>query len=258
MYWKDRVAEAQNNLQKKTEKEIRKELARYYNLTLENTVGQFMEIHHKVFSGMVEGINPTPADLYKLDAYWKIQATLKEELNQMGAKQIGFLTSFFTDYYTGAYNSLALIDPTGSFNTIDPNIALQVINSIWCADGKSWSDRVWDNVGRLQQTLNDNLIDCVITGKSSDELKQILIEDFNVSYNRADTLVKTELSHIQNQAAQQRYADMGATEVEVWAEEDERQCKICGKLHQTKYPINGAIPIPAHPRCRCTIVPVIK
>ena len=66
------------------------------------------------------------------------------------------------------------------------------------------------------------------------------------------------MAHIQTQAARKRYEDAGITEVEVWADKDERQCDVCAKLHKKRFPIQGAMPIPAHPRCRCTIIPVVE
>lgn len=83
------------------------------------------------------------------------------------------------------------------------------------------------------------------------------MNDFDVSYRRADTVVKTEMAHIQTQAAQQRYKDYGITEVEVLVDADERTCDVCGKLEGERYPINGKMPVPAHPRCRCCIIPVV-
>jgi hypothetical protein len=71
-------------------------------------------------------------------------------------------------------------------------------------------------------------------------------------------LARTELAHIQTQAARQRYEDTGIEYVEIWADKDERRCEVCGKLHQKRYPVGAQIPIPAHPRCRCTIVPVVE
>jgi SPP1 gp7 family putative phage head morphogenesis protein len=116
---------------------------------------------------------------------------------------------------------------------------------------------VWQNINTLQNTLNDGLLDCVLTGKNTTQLKNILQERFNVSYSGADSIVRTEMAHIQTQAAKQRYIDAGIQEVEILADKDERQCKICGKLHKTRYPAGAQVPIPAHPRCRCCIVPVV-
>lgn len=110
----------------------------------------------------------------------------------------------------------------------------------------------------LQTSLEEGLLECVVTGKKSSDLKKLLQERFNVSYNRADTLVRTEMAHIQTEAAKQRYSDYGIKQVEIWADPDERTCEVCGKLHKKKYPVGANIPIPAHPRCRCAIIPVIE
>lgn len=86
----------------------------------------------------------------------------------------------------------------------------------------------------------------------------MLMQDFNVSFNNADTIVRTEMAHIQTQAAIQRYKDYGITEVEILADKDERQCEVCGKLHKKRYPTGANVPIPAHPRCRCSVIPVVE
>jgi SPP1 gp7 family putative phage head morphogenesis protein len=66
------------------------------------------------------------------------------------------------------------------------------------------------------------------------------------------------MAHIQTQAAQHRYSEYGIKEVEVWADEDERRCEVCGELHEKRYPVNGVMPVPAHPNCRCTVIPVVE
>lgn len=187
-----------------------------------------------------------------------MQGELQKELHKLGNKQLDVLQASFINHFEAAYDEIALIDNRGLFNSIDTRAAQQVINQVWCADGKSWSSRIWKNIDNLQQTLNDNLMDCVITGKSSDQLKEILQIQFNVSYNMADSVVRTELAHIQTQAAKQRYQDIGVKQVEILADEDERRCEICGKLHGKRYSIHEELPIPAHPRCRCSIIPVIE
>lgn len=256
-YWVKRNLSAQEKLTFKNERVIRKQLARYYEKSLNTLIGQFEKTYEKVKLNSSEGREITPADLYKLDAYWQLQAQLRQELQSMGEKQAAAISKVFELHFFDVYYSIA-IPGAEEFSTIDKSAALQMINQIWCADGKSWSQRIWDNTNKLQQALNDNLISSVIAGKKTTELKQLLQDEFNVSYNRADTLVRTELAHIQTQAAQQRYKDYGIKEVEVWASKDERRCPVCGDLHQKRYPIGGSMPIPAHPRCRCTVIPVVE
>lgn len=256
-YWQERAIKTQAQLANKTIQQTQAQLIQYYNHSLHSVTGQFLVTYNKVLSSNNAGVTPTPADLYKLDTYWKMQAQLKQELQRLGDKQAVLYANNFSKLYQDIYNSLALQGGAG-FNAIDSSTAMQMINQIWCADGKSWSQRIWGNIDMLQQTLNDELIQCVITGADTNKLKEMLMYEFNVSYNRADSLVRTEVAHIQTQAAQQRYMDAGITEMEVWADKDERRCDICGKLHKKRYLITEAAPIPAHPRCRCRLLPVIE
>jgi SPP1 gp7 family putative phage head morphogenesis protein len=185
-----------------------------------------------------------------------MQCQLKKELDRLGNKQAQILQKKFLEEWSEIYKGVAIKNDL-FFGEVDKETALQMINHIWCADGKSWSQRVWDNVSKLQETLNDGLIECVLAGAKPTELKQILQARFGVSYSAANTLVRTEMAHIQTQAAQKRYTDYGIQMVEVWADKDERQCEVCGKLHKTRYPVGATMPIPAHPNCRCTIIPVV-
>ncbi len=255
-YWKDRIAKAQSALLEKSDKAINKQLRKYYARAMERTITDFEHTYAKMLSTLAKDKTPTPADLYKLDTYWKMQSNLRQELQKLGEKQIlamskEFETCFFEVYYSFAWES------GESFSTVDFSAVKQLINQIWVADGKSWSQRIWDNTNLLVETLNDELINCVATGKPASHLKKTLMEKFNVSFSRADALARTELAHIQTEAAKKRYEDYGIEQVEVWADEDERRCDVCGKLHMTKYFVGEALPIPAHPRCRCCIVPVV-
>lgn len=257
-YWdEDRIAKAQENITTKSVKETEKQLSKYYATTMEKILGQFDLTYLKIFSSIDEGREPTPADLYKLDTYWQMQGQLREELTKLGDRQSAFLSAQFVKQYQHIYEAMALVDGR-HYNQIDTKLAEQMINQIWCADGKGWKSRIWTNTENLLQSLNDGLIECLVAGRKSSDLKKSLQEKFGASYREADTLVRTEMSHIQNQAARQRYEDIGVREMEVWASKDERRCKICGKLHKTRYPIGSTVPIPAHPRCRCTILPVIE
>lgn len=256
-YWIKRNLQAQEELTNKNEKEVRKQLTKYYKKSTETVIGQFEKTYDKLLLSMAEGREPTPADLYKLDTYWQMQGQLRQELRNLGEKQVATMSKMFELQYFDIYYAIA-IPGEEMFTQIDSAAVQQLINQIWCADGKSWSERIWTNTDLLQEALNENLIACVATGKKTSELKALLQDQFNVSYNRADALVRTEMAHIQTQAAQKRYEDYGIQMVEVWASKDERRCEVCGKLHKKRYPIGAAMPIPAHPRCRCTVIPVVE
>lgn len=254
-YWQDRTARAQQILINKSQKEIEKQLAKYYKRAAMNCITSFENTVDKLIATIGDGREPTPADLYKLDTYWKMQAQAKAELDKLGNKEIELLSKQFVQAYQDIYDNVAVKGYVSTYNTIDNKGIMELINSIWCADGQSWSARIWKGKQYLLETLNEELVNIVVTGKKSGELKKRLQARFSVSYSQADSLVRTELKHIQTEAAKQRYTDYGINKVQIWADKDERQCEVCGKLHEKIYPINAPIPIPAHPRCRCNIIP---
>ena len=255
-YWAERQAKAQTILTNKSIKETEAQMVKYYRRSIKNVIYRFEKTYNKLLGTKENGIEPTPADLYKLDTYWKMQGQIKKELQRLGDKQHVLLSRQFEQHFYDIYQSIAIKDGI-LFNEIDTDAVKQMINQIWCADGKSWSSRIWTNTEKLQEALNDGLIECVVTGKKTAELKKALQEQFKVSYSRASSIVETELAHIQTQAARQRYTDYGLKEFEVWAEYDKKRCKICADLHKKRYPIGSQVPIPAHPRCRCCIIPVV-
>lgn len=256
-YWAERMAKAQTALTDKSLKKIEKQLAKYYGTAAKRVIEDFEATHNKLLATIADGKQATPADLYKLDKYWSMQGQMRQELQKLGEKQISLLTKQFEVNFFEVYYSLDIEGAT-AFSTIDTAGAMQLINSTWVADGKSFSQRVWDNTEKLVETLNEELIHCVATGKKTTELKNLLQERFNVSYSNADMIARTELAHVQTEAAKQRYKDYGIQQVEIWADSDERRCEVCGKLHEKKYPVGAHVPIPAHPRCRCCIVPVVE
>ncbi len=257
-YWQDRQTQAQAALMKKSASQIRKQMQKYYAAAAKSVIEDFESTYNHYLAALEEGREPSPADLYKLEKYWQMQGNLRQTLNKLGEKEIEAFTRVFEASFFETYYGLDL--PIGSpiFNSVSHETALQMINSVWCADGKSWSDRVWDNKSKLAETLNEELINTLLTGKKTSDLKKRLQEQFtDATYYETERLINTELAHIQTAAATQRYKDSGVKEVQIWADYDERRCKLCGTLHKKKYGINEAIPIPAHPNCRCCVVPVI-
>lgn len=256
-YWANRTAKAQLAVANKSTRAINKQLRAYYKSLAQQVIDDYESVYLKILEAKQAGQQVTPADLYKLDKYWNMQSQLRKHLSKLSEKEVKLLTQQFELAYFDTYYAFN-IEGLKAFSTIDDDLVKQVINQIWCADGKSWSQRVWQNTQLLQETLNEELVHCVVTGKKTTQLKKLLQERFNVSYSNANMLVRTEIAHIQTQAAQQRYKDYGIKEVEVLADKDERRCDVCGKLHGKRFPIHGVMPVPAHPNCRCCVVPVVE
>ena len=182
-------------------------------------------------------------------------------MRELGEKEVSLLTKYFELDFFDIYYSID-IEGLTTFNTLDEAAVQQMINGIWVADAKTWSDRIWKNTEYLLETLNEQLIHTVATGKKPTELKKLLQERFSVSYQQADTLVRTEVSHIQTVAAEKRYKDYGLEQYEYLGRdqhEKELKCK-CKELNGKKffYHDPSAPRPPLHPNCRCSIIPVVE
>lgn len=137
-YWQDRQAKTLANLTNKNITETERQLKRYYKRSMEKIIGQFELTYNKVLLSIEDGREPTPADLYKLDTYWKMQGQLRDELLRLGDKQAKLFSQNFMNEWQHIYEAIALKDDL-FFSEVNREAAEQMINSIWCADGKSWS-----------------------------------------------------------------------------------------------------------------------
>jgi SPP1 gp7 family putative phage head morphogenesis protein len=263
-YWADRQARIQEKLTALSKKKIDKQLTKYYQIAAKNVIKEFERTYDKILIQEAEGKEVTPALLYKLDTYWQTQAQLRHELQKLGDKQVVLLTKEFERNFFDIYYSIA---PEGmtAFNTIDKAGARQLIDAIWLADNKTYSQRIWDNISKLTETLNEHFINIVATGKKTTELKNVLQERFKVSYSTANTLVRTELAHVQTVAAKQRYMDYGLEQYEIMGNENDtcgNHSPDCYKMHGKKFNYNemvvGKNAPPFHPNCKCCIIPVIE
>ena len=265
-YWQDRLAKSQEEISNKSIRQIEKQLKKYYANAAKRCIADFESVYNKLIATIGEGKQPTPADLYKLDKYWEAQAQLRQELKKLGDKEIKLFSAAFETNWFEIYYSIVLPNTDAkAFNTVDTGIVRQLINQIWCADGKSWSQRIWDNTEKLADMLNTELIHCVATGKKTTELKNLLQERFGVSYSRADTLVRTEIAHIQTIAAKERYQSYGLTKYEILGNDDDScgnhsvDCHdMDGKTFFYSEMAPGVNAPPFHPNCKCAIIPVVE
>ena len=256
-YWAERMAKTQNKITEKSALAIKRKMIKYYQQAMDGVIKEFSATYDKLLLTVGKGKEAVPADLYKLEKYWKMQGEINSILTKLGNKQAKLYAAAFEINFFEVYHSIN-IEGVEAFNTLDNATVQQMINNIWCADGKSWSSRIWADKSKLANMLNEELIQCVLTGKTASELKDRLQKSFGVSFNNADMIARTELAHIQTQAAQKRYQDYGIEQVEVLVDEDERTCPICAKHEGERHYVNEQMPVPFHPRCRCCVIPVVE
>ena len=266
-YWAERQENELNKISTKTESEINKQLDKYYSSVMRKVFEDFEATYNKLITTIGSGNPITVADLYKLDRYWKLQARLKQLCEQLGNKEVELLSKKFEEQWDEVYKKSALPSDEAFIVPSESN-AKQMINSVWCADGKIWSQRVWGNISLLQETLNEQLVHVVVAGRSTRDLRKLLQERFDVSRSQANMLINTEVNHIQTASAAKRYEDAGLKQYMVLGRE-EGSCirgkkggnvdchKMDGKIFDYADMKVGTNAPPFHPNCRCRIKPVI-
>jgi SPP1 gp7 family putative phage head morphogenesis protein len=105
----------------------------------------------------------------------------------------------------------------------------------------------------MQTTLNQAIID----GKGYAETARLIRDEAEMTRARAETIARTEAMAAYSTAAKKNYAENGVSRVKWIKSRQEGVCEICeGYADQESFSIDSVPEQPAHPNCRCIIVPV--
>jgi SPP1 gp7 family putative phage head morphogenesis protein len=114
---------------------------------------------------------------------------------------------------------------------------------------------------KIQAALEEN-----VKGDSSRAQLQSAIDNVLGSKTfagRAETIARTELTHAYNTGRIETFSDNGVEAVRRYCIIDERTCPQCAGLNGMVANLNdwgemARIYAPSHPRCRCTISPLLN
>jgi len=97
------------------------------------------------------------------------------------------------------------------------------------------------------------------------EIKQLELKDVKLDgkvilkkERRPDIIARTETVRLANLGLIDTYKGVGVKKVEWLAALSERTCDICNALHGQVFDINTVNPPPAHPKCRCSLLSIVK
>lgn len=254
-YWSNREIDALYNQQVKT---AENQLAKEYIRCLNETKAQLISLYDEILDATADG-TLLVSDLYKFNRYYDLINNLTKSLTRLGNKEIDCLDKRLIDMYNA--NSAVICNKLGFMTTINEKAVMNAINSIWCGDGKHYSNRIWSNKADLEERVKKGLIDCVARGASRDDLIKQLMKDFDVGFHQASRLAKTELTYVQTRSTIDRYTDAGVQKVEFLAEIDDRTSDICKSMDGTQMLLQNVVigvnAPPLHPFCRSCLIPVI-
>lgn len=237
-----------------------KQLSVEYIRCFEATKSQLMELYDEILDSSDNG-TLLVSDLYKYNRYYDLLNNLNMALVRLGNKEIAITEQRLANMYRANFE---VIGKELKFETnLNDNDIKQAINSVWCQDGRSWSDRIWTNKTALEAQVQKGIVDCIARGSSREELTQELMHRFNVGFNCADRLARTELAHTQVQSTLDKYREAGVTYYKILNTHDDRTCEgpceeFAGKIFRMDEAVEGVNLPPFHPNCRCTILAVLN
>lgn len=187
----------------------------------------------------------------------QIDLAMQEIYNQEKVRN----TSHYVDLANEAYykSIFDIQQRTGlgfSFSLIDPKVIETVINSKW--SGENYSKRIWNNTRSLAQTLKEELLVNLITGRTDREAAEIIANKYAQGASNARRLVRTESCNLANQMEMLSYKECGIETYIYVATLDLKTSDICQSLDGKRFPVADQQPgkncPPMHPWCRSTTI----
>ena len=255
-YWKNRVLQNEQKAQKYAGKAL-KRTKKLYNNTYKQISNDIDDLAFELFDKGVYG-TLSRSELWQYKKYVDLQQKITTILHEQSNEQIQITTIALENCFAETIGKMLEEFDTEEnigFTILNKNQTNQVLNTAW--SGKNYSARIYDTNSMIGERIKKDITDMVITGKNPTRIKEQLSKDLSISYSYADRLVRTEASHVFNEAAKQSYKEAGVEQIEVLVEEDNDICDECENLKGI-YKIGTEPRLPAHPNCRCCYVPVVE
>lgn len=254
-YWTKRKIDEAQAFQKVSEQKLIKKLAREYRRMAQEVSTSLELMYIKLLN---EGKDALTSHLYQYNRYYEQLSAIQQKLIELGITEQNYFEKSLTQLYIDNGKRIGKqfnlpFDPT------DEQIK-DVLNKVWAPDQMNWSQRIWKHEGQLLNRLSNTLVDAVQLGVNPDKLVENVMIAFGVGFNEAKRLVITESSYIMNQSCADAAIDAGCDRYEYLGDQS-GACDECsalnGQVFMFKDMAVGVNCPPAHPNCRCTILPVI-
>lgn len=256
-YWQSRIQEERENSYKRLNRDTERELAAVYSEQATALRDSILEVFAKIESTKAAGEPIQANDLYRNRRYWTLLEEINERLKTLGREQMRITEPAIVKAYQ---ETLDIVDSNIVAAGANVNAALmnahaidgkQIVNQVWCLDGKNFSDRVWLDKQKLMPQIKKALSDALVQGKSPWEIAKAMSDRLEVSRENAFRLVRTETAHAQVYAQTQRYKEYGFTKGKFLA--SDTCCDECHEHDGEVYTLDELERmLPVHPRCTCT------
>ena len=138
-------------------------------------------------------------------------------------------------YYRSAFELQRGFGVGWNIASIDEKKLSKLISKPWAADGKTFSDRIWQAKNQMVYDLHGELTRACILGKGPDEaiknLSKYVDKRFKNAKVQAGRLVMTEQAFFSAAAQKDAFNELGVEEYEIVATLDSHTSEICQQLN---------------------------
>ena len=205
-----------------------------------------------------------PAYRFRLERLQDLLRQVDTVMQNVYQQEQQFDTSFFeglaeNTYYKPIDNIQRRTGLRFSFSKIDQKQIDHALKINW--SGKHYSRRIWKNTDELAETVKDELLVSLLTGRTERETAAIITEKFGGGAIKARRLIRTESCFLSGELTAQAYEECGIKKYRYVATLDLRTSKICRELDGKVFLVSqrqaGKNYPPMHPWCRSTTISAI-
>ena len=187
--------------------------------------------------------------------------TLRNKENEMLEDYL--MKNYEDTYYHSLYEISKGLNLKTSFATLDKNKINQVIGKPWLSDGKTFSDRIWQDKEQLINTLRTKITQSFITGSTLDEavedISKFVSDKIKNKEYVARRLLETESAAYASKAQIEAFKSIDVEKYEIVATLDLHTSEICQEMDGKVFNISdqeiGVTVPPFHSHCRTVIAP---
>lgn len=203
----------------------------------------------------------SPAYQARIERLQQMQNQIYLTMKQVYKQEKDFSTSFYTDLANESYykSIFGIQQRTGlgfGFDLLSPDAIDMMLNSKW--SGENYSSRVWKNTGALARDLKEELLINMMTGRTDQEVADIIANKFAQGASNARRLVRTESCNLSNQMEMRSYEECGIETYIFVATLDLKTSSACQGLDGKRFEVSEQQPgvncPPMHPWCRSTTI----
>ncbi len=251
------LAEARKQLSAAELKELQWDVQEYIKYGQENAMNQQWM---KELENASARFHISRLEALKLRTQQSLEVAFGNELDSLD----GMVKKLYqSGYYHTCFEVQKGFNIGWEIGQIDERKLQKVISKPWAADGKTFSDRVWQSKTTMVNELHQQMTRTIIQGKAPDEAikalsKYVSGKTKNAKYN-AGRLVMTEQAFISSAAQKDAFNDLDVEEFEIVATLDSHTSEICREMDGKHFPMKdfqpGVTAPPFHVWCRSTTVP---